>query len=67
MLFHILAFLIYIVDLAIADALFVKNEQNSSLVPARGYQITGLSIIVTGFLSQVFLLLIIRKQVSCLK
>ena len=67
MLFHILAFLIYILNLAVADVLFVRNEQNSNLIPGRAFQYTGIAVMVTGFMSQIFLLLIIRKQVGCLR
>lgn len=67
MLLHIVFFAIYIVNLLALDALFLQNRENTSLTPGRAFEITGIATVLTGFFSQVFLLVIIRKQISCLR
>jgi hypothetical protein len=51
MLLHIVFFSIYIVNLLVLDALFLKNRENTSLTPGRAFEITGFAIVLTGFFS----------------
>ncbi len=51
MLLHIVFFSIYIVNLLVLDALFLKNRDNTSLTPGRAFEITGFAIVLTGFFS----------------
>ncbi len=51
MLLHIVFFTIYIVNLVVLDAMFLKNRQNTSLTPGRAFEITGFAVVFTGFLS----------------
>ena len=51
MLFHIVFFSIYILNLIVLDALFLKNRENALLTPGRAFEITGFVIVLTGFLS----------------
>jgi hypothetical protein len=51
MLFHIIFFFIYTLNLVVLDAIFLRNQPNLSIVPTRAFEITGFAIVFTGFLS----------------
>lgn len=51
MLFHIIFFFIYTLNLVALDAIFLRNQANLSIVPTRAFEITGFAIVFTGFLS----------------
>jgi len=66
MLLHIISFLIYLANLAVLDGFYLQSGENT-FIPSKKLLIVGLTVVITGFFSQVFLLLIIKKQVACLK
>lgn len=51
MLFHIIFFSIYLINLAVLDAMFLRSKVGNNVAPGKAFEITGFAIVITGFLS----------------
>jgi hypothetical protein len=51
MLFHIIFFSIYLVNLIVLDTMFLRSKVGNNVAPGKAFEITGCVIVITGFLS----------------